>query len=127
MAKKAGSADIALANIQRLYRIEARARGMLPEERYWLWQKESRPILEDFFNWLKKRSRQVPPKGLIGKAIGYILNQWERLTGYLKDGVHSMDNNAAENVIWLFVVGRKNWLFSDTPEGVGQAPFSTAL
>ena len=115
--KKAGSADIALAYIQRLYRIESKARDMLPEERYRLRQKESRPILEDFYKWLKKRSGQVPPKGLIGKAIGYTLNQWERLTGYLKDGILSMDNNAAENAIRPFVVGRKNWLFSGTPEG----------
>jgi len=90
---------------------------MLPEEKYRLRQEESRPILEKFHNWLMKRSGQVPPKSMIGKAIGYTLNQWERLTGYLKDGMLSMDNNAAENAIRPFVLGRKNWLFAGTPEG----------
>ena len=28
-----------------------------------------------------------------------------------------MDNNSAENAIRPFVVGRKNWLFSGTPQG----------
>jgi len=114
---KAGSADIALGYIKKLYLIEAKAKDMLPEEKYRLRQEESRPILEKFHNWLMNRSGQVPPKSMIGKAIGYTLNQWERLTGYLKDGMLSMDNNAAENAIRPFVLGRKNWLFAGTPEG----------
>lgn len=28
-----------------------------------------------------------------------------------------MDNNLAENAIRPFIIGRKNWLFSGTPEG----------
>lgn len=62
-------------------------------------------------------SAQTPPKVLLGKAIANCLNQWDRLTGYLKDGRLSMDNNSAENAIRPFVVGRKNWLFAGTPEG----------
>ena len=60
---------------------------------------------------------QTPPKGLLGKAVSYALNQWPRLVGYLEDGRLAPDNNAAENAIRPFVVGRKNWLFSGTPEG----------
>ena len=115
--KKAGSADIALGYIRKLYQIEHQAKDMSPEDRYRLRQREAVPILEEFHRWLVKRSGQVPPKSLIGKAIGYTLNQWERLTGYLKDGMLSMDNNAAENAIRPFVLGRKNWLFAGTPEG----------
>ncbi len=36
---------------------------------------------------------------------------------YLEDGRLSIDNNATENAIRPFVLGRKNWLFSATPEG----------
>ena len=90
---------------------------MSPEERHRLRQKEAKPILSRFHDWLRKRSSQVPPKSLIGKAISYTLNQWDRLTAYLKDGILSMDNNAAENAIRPFVVGRKNWLFAGTTEG----------
>ena len=117
--KRPGSADIALDYIKRLYRIEHKAKdgGLSPEERHRLRQKEAKPLLAGFYDWLKKRSSQVPPKSLIGKAISYTLSQWDRLTAYLKDGILSMDNNAAENAIRPFVVGRKNWLFAGTPEG----------
>jgi len=49
--------------------------------------------------------------------VAYTLNQWNRLVGYLEDGRLPIDNNMAENAVRPFVVGRKNWLFSGTPEG----------
>ncbi len=36
---------------------------------------------------------------------------------YLEDGRCSFSNNLSENAIRPFTVGRKNWLFSDTPAG----------
>jgi transposase len=80
-------------------------------------QEEAKPILENFKKWLSKKSLQTPPKGLLGKAVSYALNQWNRLKGYIKDGNLTIDNNLAENSIRPFVIGRKNWLFSGTPEG----------
>lgn len=117
--KKTGSADVALSYIGSLYRIEKEAKmnNLKPEEIYQKRQQKSLPILNEFRQWLLKRSTQTPPKGLLGKAISYALKQWARLVGYLQDGRLPMDNNAAENSIRPFVVGRKNWLFSGTPEG----------
>jgi transposase len=80
-------------------------------------QEESKTILDDFEKWLKKKKLQTPPKGLLGKAVNYTLNQWHRLVGYIEDGNLSIDNNMAENSIRPFVLGCKNWLFSGTPEG----------
>ena len=80
-------------------------------------QEEAKPILENFKKWLSKKSLQTPPKGLLGKAVSYALNQWHRLEGYIEDGHLTIDNNLAENSIRPFVIGRKNWLFSGTPEG----------
>ena len=71
----------------------------------------------DFKKWLDKKKQQTPPKGLLGKAVAYTLNQWHRLVGYIEDGTLCIDNNMAENSIRPFVVGRKNWLFAGTPEG----------
>ena len=45
------------------------------------------------------------------------MKYWPRLTIYLEDGCLNIDNNIAENAICPFVIGRKNWLFSDTPKG----------
>ena len=78
---------------------------------------QARPIMEQFHQWLLKRSGQTPPKGLLGKAISYALNQWDRLQVYLQEPLLTPDNNPAENAIRHFVLGRKNWLFAGTPQG----------
>ena len=80
-------------------------------------QKNAKPILEEFHSWLIAISAKTPPQGLLGKAISYTLNQWDRLIKYLEDGRLKPDNNLVENAIRPFVVGRKNWLFSGRPEG----------
>ena len=117
--RKAGAADKALGYIRKLYGIERKIRGgnYSPEQIYEIRQAESKPVLDDFEKWLKKKRKQTLPKGLLGKAVAYTLNQWPRLIGYIEDGNLSIDNNMAENSIRPFVLGRKNWLFSGTPEG----------
>lgn len=116
---KPGSTTVALNFIRQLYAIEKKARlaEMNPEEFLDLRQKETEPILEKFKEWLGKKSTQVLPKGLLGIAISYTLNQWHRLVGYTKCGYATPDNNLAENAIRPFVVGRKNWLFAGNQEG----------
>ena len=59
----------------------------------------------------------MPPKSLLGKAIQYNLNQWDKLTVYLTDYHVNIDNNRADRAIKPFVIGRKNWLFSNTGNG----------
>ncbi|MBU0544223.1 MAG: IS66 family transposase [Proteobacteria bacterium] len=117
--RKNGSTDVALNYIRKLYAIEKDAgkKKLSPEGIFKLRQEQAAPILDDFRQWLQNRYLQTPPKGLLGQAISYTLRQWHRLIGYLEDGRLSPDNNAAENAIRPFVVGRKNWLFSGTPAG----------
>jgi transposase len=50
-------------------------------------------------------------------AINYALNQWDYLTGYCEDGKLHISNALAENAIRPFAIGRKSWLFADTPRG----------
>lgn len=116
---KTGSADVALNYIRRLYALEkeAREKSFTFDEIRLMREERAKPILEEFKAWLSKKSLQTPPKGLLGKAVSYALNQWEKLVGYLEDGRLALDNNMAENSIRPFVIGRKNWLFSGTPEG----------
>jgi hypothetical protein len=117
--KKAGSAQEALDYIAKLYALEQSARDqkLTAEQIQKLRRAKSKPILEKFKQWLEKKADQVPPGSHIGKAVFYTLGQWDRLTVYLEDGRLHPDNNLAENAIRPFVVGRKNWLFSATPEG----------
>jgi len=84
---------------------------------YQLRQEKAKPVLEAFKTWLGSKQQITPPKGLLGKAINYTLNHWEKLIVYIEDGRLSPDNNAAENAIRPFVVGRKNWLFAGHPNG----------
>ena len=77
-------------------------------------QKE-KDILDGFFTWL---DRQHPVKSSrLDKAVTYIRNRKPYLTTYLEDGNCSFSNNASEREIKPFVIGRKNWLFCDTPSG----------
>jgi len=118
--KKAGNATtVALGYIGTLYAIEAKAREekLTPEQIYQLRQEKSKPILEQLKAWLTRMYPQTPPKGLLGKAMEYCLNQWHKLERYLLDGRLKIDNNLIENAIRPFVVGRKNWLFSANPRG----------
>lgn len=66
---------------------------------------------------LDKTVLQVPPKTAIGVALQYSLNQWNKLTANLEHGLVTTDNNRAERAIKPFVIGRKNWLFSNTRSG----------
>lgn len=61
------------------------------------------------------------PQSLLGKAITYALNQKEYLSNFLKDGRIQLSNNLAEQSIKMFVIGRKNWLFSNTPNGASSS------
>jgi hypothetical protein len=54
---------------------------------------------------------------LFGLAVNYGLNQWAKLVRFLEDGRIEIDNNRAERAIKPFVIGRKNWLFCNTPKG----------
>lgn len=114
---KAGRATKGLAFIQKLYRIEKLAKGASPEERHRLRQEQAVPILEEMKVWLDKALPEVPPRSAVGKALHYLAGQWDKLVRYVDDGRISIDNNAAERAIRPFVIGRKNWLFSDTPNG----------
>jgi transposase len=118
-AKRTGAADEALEYIGKLYAIEkqARQKNFGRQQIYNLRQEKAKPILDEFKVWLEKKCVTTPPKGLLGKAIGYTLNNWQRLARYIDDGRLRPDNNLVENAIRPFVVGRKNWLFSGHPKG----------
>jgi len=114
---KTGKAHMGLAFIQRLYRVETQLRDRDPETRARERQRLAAPILEELHAWLQRSLPEVPPSTLTGKALAYLHTQWPRLIGYLADGRLAIDNNACERAIRPFVIGRRNWLFADTPNG----------
>jgi transposase len=116
---KGGLAAEGLAMIQKIYRIEkvAREAKLTPDQRQQLREEKARPVWSELRQWLDAKRGQAPPQSLIGKALGYLDNQWAGLIRVLDDGRLEVDNNLCENAIRPFVMGRKAWLFSDTPTG----------
>lgn len=100
-----------------LFRIEQDLKDATPEWRYQQRLEKSQPILVKFHAWLKRMGRETLPKSTFGKAIKYCLNQWDSLNNFLLDGRLELDNNRAERSIKPFVIGRKNFLFSNTSKG----------
>ena len=115
--KKTGKAHAGLALIQKLYRIEREIKESPPDDKQRLRQQRSVPILDQLRQWLEKSLPQVPPKSLLGKALHYLHNQWDKLVRYVDESYLRMDSNLAENANRPFVVGRKAWLFSNSQKG----------
>jgi AraC-like DNA-binding protein len=108
----------ALRGIQycdKLFEIERKLKELSPDERHAKRQELAKPLVEDFFAWAV--SLNVLPKSAIGKAVYYTLSQRQYLERYLLDGRLEISNNRAERSIKPFVIGRKNWLFNNTPKG----------
>ncbi|AHY45202.1 IS66 family transposase [Stutzerimonas decontaminans] len=114
---KTGRADIVLNLINKLYGIERDLKEADDSGRLAARQQRSRPIIDQLKTWLDKTQPQVAGQTALGKAVNYLASNWSRLVRYLEGGHLPIDNNRAENAIRPFVIGRKNWLFSDTPKG----------
>jgi len=101
----------------RLFEIERELHDATPIERFTGRLQRSRPVLNAMKCWLERQGETMLPKSAFGHAITYCLNQWEKLTAFLKDGRLELDNNRSERSIKPFVIGRKNWLFANTAHG----------
>ena len=107
-----------LHQIGHLYRIERRLRESRagPALREAVRQSESRPILTRLYRVLGQIRPSHRPQSLMGKAIGYALDQWDLLEVFVRDGRVEIDNNLVENAIRPAALGRKNWLFIGAEE-----------
>jgi transposase len=121
-----------LAQVQQLYQIEARLRESRagPEEVLRTRQQHSVPIMERIRSRLEElqSSRKHRPRSLTGEAISYALNQWAKLSVFLREGRVQIDNNPIENTIRPSAIGKKNWLFiGDAQSGARTATFYTLI
>lgn len=87
------------------------------EETRTIRQEKSAPIMVAFKGWLDELAPGVAPKSALGKAIGYCINQWDKLVRFLDHPDVPADNNRVENCIRPFALGRRVWLFCDTQLG----------
>jgi transposase len=116
-ASKSEYAEKAIEYIGDLFALE-KLRTRYSEKGFYKQRKNrAEQIFEEFKSWLEKLYPETPPGNLLGKAITYTLDNWELLILYIEDPILTPSNNLAENIIRPFVIGRKNWLFCNTPNG----------
>lgn len=109
----------ALVIIARLFAVERAATfaGDSAELRRARRQRDSVPILAELRAWLDDKRGVIPPKTPLGRALGYLHRQWQRLVLFLEDGNIEATNNRRERELRRLVLGRKNWLFTWMDEG----------
>lgn len=102
--------------ISKLFQLEEtyEKESLTPKERLARRQSESVPVLAEYWSIVEGIKEAT---GQLSKAVTYSLNQREYLMTFMSHGEMEVSNNQVENVIRNFVVGRKNWLFSDTEAG----------
>jgi transposase len=120
-------AHLGMSYCNRLFAIERDLKEMAPSQRYEQRLKLSASVVAAFKTWLQAQGPTITPKSLLGKAVAYCLNQWEKLTSFLLDGRIEIDNNRIERAIKPFVIGRKNWLFCNTPGGADASALMYSL
>ena len=103
--------------IQAIFREEKILKELPVKEREKRRQVSVRPLVEAYFEWLKENICRIPKKGKTWEGFQYSLNQEKYLKVFLDDGEVPMHNNAAEQSIRGFCIGKKNWVMIDTVAG----------
>lgn len=115
--QKSSLAYLALKQIQAIYREDNKLADMNPEERCKRRQLTVKPLVDAYFAWAGQNLLKVPPKSKTANGFSYSLNQEQYLRCFLEDGEVPLDNNAAEQAVRPFCVGKKNWVMIDTIAG----------
>ena len=115
--QKESRAYLALTMIQAIYREEKQLKELSAQERQNRRRLSVRPLVEAYFTWVRENLLKVPQKSKTWEGFNYSLNQEKYLKVFLDDGEVPMDNNAAEQSIRGFCIGKKNWVMIDTIAG----------
>jgi transposase len=116
-------ASYVLTEMQKLYALErlAKENGLSVDELYQLRQEQALPVLDNLKTWMLENYKAVLPKSIIGQALYYSLQRWDKLSLYTTDARLQIDNNLVENAIRPVAIGRKNYLFAGSHNGARRA------
>ncbi|TWC56952.1 MULTISPECIES: IS66 family transposase [unclassified Burkholderia] len=103
--------------IGKLFAAEARTAKWEANQRQRLRRRYSARVLDAIYDLMLEQTPGVVPNSLLGKALTYLREQWPKLILYVENGDWPLSNNACENSIRPFVIGRRGWLFADTVDG----------
>lgn len=118
-AIKSSIAYKALIRIGAIYDLEGALKNLSPEERQKERQTSIKPLVEEYFAWVKEvlTDKTALPKGLTAKGLNYSMNQEEYLKVFLTDGEVPIDDSASERALINFTIGRKNWMTINAVRG----------
>lgn len=118
-AVKASVAYKALIRIGAIYDMEGTLKNRSPQERLKERQTSIKPLVEEYFAWIKDVFRQglVLPKSETARGLAYSINQEKYLKVFLTDGEVPIDDSASERALRNFTIGRKNWMTINTVRG----------
>ena len=102
-------------DIRQIFAWEDFCADMSADERYEKQLAKQKPLMGKFFEWLE--GIVVSEKSVLGIARKYVLGQKEYILNVYLDGRLELNNNRAERSIKPFAIGRKNFLFANTPRG----------
>ena len=113
-SRKSSLAYLALKQIQSIYHEDKKLADLSAEERVLHRRLTVKPLVDALFAWTKQNQCRVSEKSKTGKGFAYLFNQEKYLRVFLEDGNVPLDNNAAEQTIRPFCIGKKNWVMIDT-------------
>lgn len=118
-AVKQSVAYQALQKIAAFYNADTELKKLPSTERLQKRQEIIKPLVEEFFAWVKQQVIEctVLPKSKTAQGLNYIINQEVYLKVFLTDGDVPIDNSASERSIRTFCLGKKNWMFHNTAKG----------
>lgn len=114
---KRSTAYQALVRIAAIYKLDESLKELTPRQRLKERQKHVKPLVEEYFAWVKDVLDSQLPKGTTASGLNYSINQEKYLREFLNDGEIPIDNSASERSIRTFCVGKKNWVFIDSVKG----------
>ena len=103
--------------IDEMFRVDKALDGLPAGERKKRRIAELQPLMRDFYAFCVQKTAVATPRSKLDKALRYAIWSWPYVMNVLDDGRLELDNNLAERGMKVFVIGRKAWLFSDTPRG----------
>lgn len=118
-AVRQSTAYQALKRIGLIFELDGALKEMTSEKRLQERQRTIKPLVEEYFTWVKEQlaCNVVAPKSKTAEGLRYSVNQEKYLKVFLTNGDVPMDNSASERSIRTFCIGKKNWMFHDSVVG----------
>ena len=120
---KAAKGDGVARKILQFYQLiyqnekEIKKRGLNSRERYDYRLEHSQPIFNRMKTYAEETYHNLLPESPLGKGFHYLMNRWDGLTCFLKDGRLEADTNGTEREVKPAVMARKMFLFAASLEG----------